>query len=83
MTAAADGTAALACLGIANQSGVQWKLLDADESDSPRSAHLIDEDGAKSRLLSGQHVHLMQTMAGNGCTAPVFATTTGLSEDKL
>ena len=44
--------------------------------------HVVDKDGAKNRLFGGQRTRLMQTMAGNGRMAPVFATMTGLSEDK-
>ena len=83
MIAATDNATVFACLGIANQSVTQWKLLDADESYSMRSACVVDKDGVKNRLFSGQRVHLTQTMAGNGRIAPVFATMTGLSKEEL
>jgi hypothetical protein len=79
-----DGTTVFACVGIADQSSAkEWKLLDADESYSLRSVYVVDKDGAKNRLFSGQRIRLTQTMAGNGRMAPVFATMTGLSEDEL
>jgi hypothetical protein len=84
MITTTDDTTVFACVGIADQSGAkQWKLLDADESYSLGSAYVVNKDGAKNWLFSGQRIRLMQTMAGNGRMAPVFATITGLSEDEL
>jgi hypothetical protein len=62
--------------GVADQSsGKQLKLLDADESHSSRSAHVVDKDGAQNRLT--------KTMAGNGRMGLVSATMTGLSAEEL
>jgi hypothetical protein len=84
MITTTDDTTVFACVGIANQSGAkQWKLLDADESYSLRSAYVVDKDGAKNRLFSGQRIRFTQTMGGSRRMPPVFATMTGLSEDKL
>jgi hypothetical protein len=84
MITTTNDTTVFACVGIADQSGAkQWKLLHANESYSLQSAYVVDKDGAKSSLFSGQRIRLTQAMAGNGRMAPVYATMTGLSEDKL
>ena len=74
MITTTDDATVFACLGVADQSGTQWKLLDADETCSLRSACVVDKDGAKNRLFGGQRVRLTQTMAGNGHMAPVEET---------
>jgi hypothetical protein len=57
MVTSTDDTTVFACLGVADQSsGKQWKLLDADESCSLRSACVVDKDGAQNRFFSGQRI---------------------------
>jgi hypothetical protein len=59
MITTTNDTTVFACVGIADQSGVkQWKLLDANESHSLRSAYVVDKDEGKNRLFSGQRIRL-------------------------
>jgi hypothetical protein len=83
MVTTTDDTTVFACVGIDNRLGKQWKLLDANESYSLRSAYMVDKDGAQNWLFSGQHIHLTKTMAGNGQIASFFATMTSLSAEKI
>jgi hypothetical protein len=83
MITTTDDTTVFACAGIAQSGATEWKLLDADETYSNRSAYVVDKDGAQNRFFSGQRIRLTQTMAGNGRMAPIFATMTGLSADEL
>jgi hypothetical protein len=83
MITTTDDTTVFACAGIAQSGATDWKLLDADETYSNRSAFVVDKDGAQNRLFSGQRIRLTQTMAGNGRMAPIFATMTGLSAVEL
>jgi hypothetical protein len=84
MVTATNKTAVFACVGIGDDSGAQqWKLLDAGESHSSRSTFVVDKDRAQNWSCSGQRICLTKTMAKNGWMAPIFATMTGLSADKL
>ena len=44
---------------------------------------MVDKDGAKNRLFSGQRIRFTQTRGGSRRMPTVFATMTGLSEDEL